>query len=128
MTSTLPRPLNLSFSLLKSRQGVKRFYFCHLSISQRTIVSMERPTRPRRFAPLDPVKRKEGDKRPPLKGIVFDVDGTLCEFMLYVSAPSLANADEGLSARHCPYRNKAFARHSMFFLSPVQNRTRYNIF
>jgi hypothetical protein len=36
---------------------------------------------PRRFAPLDPAKRKEGDERPVLKGVVFDVDGTLCEFM-----------------------------------------------
>lgn len=34
--------------------------------------------RPRRFAPLDPKKKSEGDKRPVLKGIVFDVDGTLC--------------------------------------------------
>ncbi|KAF2275513.1 HAD-like protein [Westerdykella ornata] len=38
-----------------------------------------RPLRPRRFAPLDPEKRIEGDGRPELKGIVFDVDGTLCE-------------------------------------------------
>lgn len=34
--------------------------------------------RPRRFAPLDPAKQKEGDDRQALKGIVFDVDGTLC--------------------------------------------------
>jgi phosphoglycolate phosphatase-like HAD superfamily hydrolase len=37
--------------------------------------------RPRRFAPLDPAKRKEGDQRPLLKGIVFDVDGTLCKLL-----------------------------------------------
>jgi hypothetical protein len=37
---------------------------------------------PRRFAPLDPAKRKEGDERPVLKGVVFDVDGTLCEFIV----------------------------------------------
>ena len=36
-------------------------------------------TRPRRFAPLDPKKRLDGDTRPTLEGIVFDVDGTLCE-------------------------------------------------
>lgn len=40
--------------------------------------------RPRRFAPLDPEKRVEGDERPVLKGIVFDVDGTLCECSLSV--------------------------------------------
>ncbi|KAF2635774.1 HAD-like protein [Massarina eburnea CBS 473.64] len=38
----------------------------------------ENPLRPRRFAPLDPKKHVEGDTRPVLKGIVFDVDGTLC--------------------------------------------------
>lgn len=32
--------------------------------------------RPKRFAPLDPVKGNL-HKAPPLKGIVFDVDGTL---------------------------------------------------
>jgi hypothetical protein len=37
------------------------------------------PVRPRRFAPLDSTKKKENDDRPILKGIVFDVDGTLCE-------------------------------------------------
>ncbi|KAJ5814812.1 hydrolase [Penicillium riverlandense] len=31
--------------------------------------------RPRRFAPLDPARASDA---PPLKGIVFDVDGTLC--------------------------------------------------
>lgn len=39
---------------------------------------MTPPIRPRRFAPLDPAKKKDGDARPVLKGIVFDVDGTLC--------------------------------------------------
>ncbi|KAH7382301.1 HAD-like domain-containing protein [Pyrenochaeta sp. MPI-SDFR-AT-0127] len=46
--------------------------------SVRSITSMTQPVRPRRFAPLDPAKRKEGDDRPILKGVVFDVDGTLC--------------------------------------------------
>lgn len=41
---------------------------------------MSQPARPRRFAPLDPAKKKEGDTRPLLKGIVFDVDGTLCKY------------------------------------------------
>ncbi|KAF1924555.1 HAD-like protein [Didymella exigua CBS 183.55] len=39
---------------------------------------MAPPVRPRRFAPLNLEKKSEGDKRPTLKGIVFDVDGTLC--------------------------------------------------
>jgi hypothetical protein len=39
--------------------------------------------RPRRFAPLDPAKRVDGDTRPMLKGVVFDVDGTLCEFFSF---------------------------------------------
>ncbi|EOA90174.1 uncharacterized protein SETTUDRAFT_167115 [Exserohilum turcica Et28A] len=39
---------------------------------------MAQPVRPRRFAPLDPAKRKAVEDRPPLRGIVFDVDGTLC--------------------------------------------------
>ena len=41
------------------------------------------PNRPRRFAPLNPEKQIEGeDLGPRLKGIVFDVDGTLCECFL----------------------------------------------
>ena len=36
--------------------------------------------RTRRFAPLDPAKQiGAGRQTPELKGIVFDVDGTLCE-------------------------------------------------
>ncbi|KAB8079225.1 HAD superfamily hydrolase [Aspergillus leporis] len=35
------------------------------------------PLRQRRFAPLNP-KKKRTSSEPPLKGIVFDVDGTLC--------------------------------------------------
>ncbi|KAL5116455.1 hypothetical protein ACEQ8H_005691 [Pleosporales sp. CAS-2024a] len=38
---------------------------------------MAHPVRPRRFAPLDSTKRRD-DSGPALKGIVFDVDGTLC--------------------------------------------------
>ena len=37
---------------------------------------MEGKKSPRRFAPLDPAKNG-GSDAPPLKGIVFDVDGTL---------------------------------------------------
>ncbi|ORY14938.1 HAD-like domain-containing protein [Clohesyomyces aquaticus] len=44
------------------------------------------PLRPRRFQPLDPSKRREGDERLLLKGIVFDVDGTLCEPQNYMFA------------------------------------------
>lgn len=45
---------------------------------------MVQPIRPRRFAPLDPAKKKDrgGDERPVLRGIVFDVDGTLCKLFL----------------------------------------------
>jgi hypothetical protein len=42
-------------------------------------IAMARATRPRRFAPLNPEKKVNGDNRPVLKGIVFDVDGTLCK-------------------------------------------------
>lgn len=37
-------------------------------------------SQPKRFLPLDPAKRLPEDERPPLKGIVFDVDGTLCTY------------------------------------------------
>jgi hypothetical protein len=44
---------------------------------------VETPVRPRRFAPLGPSSRKtraaEEEGIPRLRGIVFDVDGTLCE-------------------------------------------------
>jgi hypothetical protein len=36
---------------------------------------------PRRFAPLNPDKATNG--APKLLGIVFDVDGTLCEYVYY---------------------------------------------
>ena len=49
------------------------------SPATRLVSSMSQPVRPRRFAPLDPAKRMDGDERPLLKGIVFDVDGTLCK-------------------------------------------------
>ncbi|KAF2686054.1 HAD-like protein [Lentithecium fluviatile CBS 122367] len=42
--------------------------------------------RPRRFAPLDPKKKVKGDTRPALRGIVFDVDGTLCLPQTYMFA------------------------------------------
>lgn len=103
MTSAIPRPSKLSFSLLQPRRSVKRLYFCHLSISQRAIANMERPSRPRRFAPLDPAKRTEGDKRPLLKGIVFDVDGTLCGFLLDISG--LLSPVSMKYWRHCPPQN-----------------------
>jgi hypothetical protein len=45
---------------------------------------VERPVRPRRFAPLGPSSKKtreaEAEGIPRLRGIVFDVDGTLCEY------------------------------------------------
>jgi hypothetical protein len=50
------------------------------SFSATARASQENMSRPRRFAPLDPAKKRDGDTRPVLRGIVFDVDGTLCEF------------------------------------------------
>ncbi|KAL9121024.1 MAG: hypothetical protein Q9187_002424 [Circinaria calcarea] len=41
--------------------------------------------RPRRFAPLNPAKSKDSPE-PKLKGVVFDVDGTLCEPQTYMFA------------------------------------------
>jgi len=49
-----------------------------VSRATKSLKTMTPPPRPRRFAPLDPAKKREGDERPTLKGIVFDVDGTLC--------------------------------------------------
>ncbi|SLM36269.1 had superfamily [Lasallia pustulata] len=46
---------------------------------------MEGKKAPRRFAPLDPAKNV-GSDAPPLKGIVFDVDGTLCVPQTYMFA------------------------------------------
>ncbi|KZF19063.1 putative HAD superfamily hydrolase [Xylona heveae TC161] len=43
----------------------------------------EKPGRPRRFAPLQPEKGRASDA-PKLQGIVFDVDGTLCEPQTYM--------------------------------------------
>ncbi|OCK74883.1 HAD-like protein [Lepidopterella palustris CBS 459.81] len=52
----------------------------------------ESPSRPRRFAPLDPERReKDGNDGPLLKGIVFDVDGTLCEPQNYMFAEMRAS-------------------------------------
>ncbi|KAH6633536.1 HAD-like domain-containing protein [Boeremia exigua] len=49
-----------------------------LCLWTRRLATMTPPIRPRKFAPLKPEKKTEGDPRPTLKGIVFDVDGTLC--------------------------------------------------
>jgi hypothetical protein len=56
-----------------------------------TMSAMPQPVRPRRFAPLSPKQKKDGDKRPILKGIVFDVDGTLCEWL--IAAPGTYSRD-----------------------------------
>lgn len=62
--------------------GSKPLYYskatCFRHRATRSVNTMAQPLRPRQFAPLDPAKRKEGDERPELKGVVFDVDGTLC--------------------------------------------------
>jgi HAD superfamily hydrolase (TIGR01549 family) len=74
MAGVIRQPLNhfrlISKTLISRAQPLKAV--CIFS-------SMAQSVRPRRFAPLDPAKQKEGDRRPELKGIVFDVDGTLCE-------------------------------------------------
>jgi HAD superfamily hydrolase (TIGR01549 family) len=74
MAGVIRQPLNhfrlISKTLILRAQPLKAV--CIFS-------SMAQSVRPRRFAPLDPAKQKEGDRRPKLKGIVFDVDGTLCE-------------------------------------------------
>ncbi|KAJ8116958.1 hypothetical protein OPT61_g1730 [Boeremia exigua] len=59
---------------LKSSLGKQSLNWWTCTRNMATVTS---PIRPRRFAPLSPEK-KEGDARPILKGIVFDVDGTLC--------------------------------------------------
>ncbi|KAF2628141.1 HAD-like protein [Macroventuria anomochaeta] len=58
---------------------------------------MASPARPRRFAPLNPEKKREGDKRPILKGVVFDVDGTLClpQNYMFAQMRSALGIDKG---------------------------------
>ena len=59
-----------------------RFSLTNRSLSHQVTIkafaTMGSLVRPRKFAPLNPEKKQAGDKRPVLKGIVFDVDGTLC--------------------------------------------------
>lgn len=80
------RPLNLYTSIAQI-SGIRRcptltgyLFRTRRAISNAQMVNS--PMRPRRFAPLDPAKRVDGDERPVLKGIVFDVDGTLCMLCL----------------------------------------------
>lgn len=52
-------------------------------VNHRTLPSLisrmatTQPRKPKRFAPLDPHKKGDRPSAPGLKGIVFDVDGTL---------------------------------------------------
>ena len=48
--------------------------------------------RQRRFAPLNP-ERKGTSSAPPLKGIVFDVDGTLWYLILSLNHVTVARSD-----------------------------------
>lgn len=70
-------------SIVSGKQSLKPFSnncFVHFPA---TMTKESSPNRPRRFAPLNPEKQIEGeDLGPRLKGIVFDVDGTLCECLL----------------------------------------------
>ena len=70
-------------STASGKQSLKPFSnncFVHFPA---TMTKESSPNRPRRFAPLNPEKQIEGeDLGPRLKGIVFDVDGTLCECFL----------------------------------------------
>lgn len=70
-------------SIVSGKQSLKPFSnnsFVHFPA---TMTEESNSNRPRRFAPLNPEKQIEGeDLGPRLKGIVFDVDGTLCECFL----------------------------------------------
>lgn len=55
----------------------------HLRITARDMSQRARP--PKQFAPLHPEKGKQSDA-PKLKGVVFDVDGTLWYELLYASS------------------------------------------
>jgi hypothetical protein len=75
MSSLIIQGFNRLRSFPKPSTNTSRFFLSAV----RSTSSMSQPVRPRRFAPLDPTKRRDGDDRPVLKGIVFDVDGTLCK-------------------------------------------------
>lgn len=56
-----------------------------------TMSHLQYNPRPRRFASLNPSRAEPSDD-PQLKGIVFDVDGTLwCAFLMSKKTPNLAN-------------------------------------
>lgn len=78
MATNFMRHLNHLAAQVKSSTSFPRIFPVSCRAS-RSMSSMTQPVRPRRFAPLDPARRKPQDDRPILKGIVFDVDGTLCE-------------------------------------------------
>ena len=48
-----------------------------LRLSHRAVGMSQARRPPKRFAPLDPERRGGGEDLPRLKGVVFDVDGTL---------------------------------------------------
>ena len=70
-------------SIASGKQSLKPFSNNCFVYFPATMTKESSPNRPRRFAPLNPEKQTEGeDLGPWLKGIVFDVDGTLCECFL----------------------------------------------
>ncbi|KAF2703287.1 HAD-like protein [Pleomassaria siparia CBS 279.74] len=87
MQLLLHRPLRLCTSLLQVQKPSYRLVGGGRTFRARFASTMVgSPRRPRRFAPLDPARKTDGDERSILKGIVFDVDGTLCEPQNYMFA------------------------------------------
>jgi len=60
----------------------RRFYTVSCVLRRQAAITSDpnMASKPRRFAPLNPdAVKKHGEDLPKLKGIVFDVDGTLCK-------------------------------------------------
>lgn len=66
-----PRRFPLFFSCSSS------LHHSHHFRQKYSIMATEGRRAPKSFAPLDPGRRHQDDGSPPLKGIIFDVDGTL---------------------------------------------------
>ena len=79
--NTILRQSSMEFITIRATYCLKpspRKHLPNWRCCTRSLATMASPVRPRRFAALNPEKKSEGDTRPVLKGIVFDVDGTLC--------------------------------------------------
>jgi HAD superfamily hydrolase (TIGR01549 family) len=92
-----------------------------LSTPVRGLSAMARPVRPRRFAPLDPAKQTKDEKRPKLKGIVFDVDGTLCKSPKLRHYLNMTNQDKvyrkTICLRRCGKNNTTSAQREKWLLT-----------